>query len=160
MNVEYDAVRWTRKLIQIESTNPGKLEWDIADILEMELQEVRKINGDCVREKTKAGRPIVMGVIPGKMIDEELIFICHMDTVPIAEGWSRNPLGADVIGDRIYGRGACDMKSGLAAAFCAFLRVTKQVQLSGQTPKRTLKFIATCDEEGDMTGVERAIEAG
>ena len=32
--------------------------------------------------------------------------------------------------------------------------------MSGKNPKRTLKFIATCDEEGDMTGVERAIEVG
>lgn len=160
MSVKDDAIRLTGKLIQIESTNPGRLEWDIADALESKINEVLRAGGRCVREETKDKRPIVMAELFGKNPDEEMVFICHMDTVPIADGWTKNPLGAEVTDAKLYGRGACDMKSGLAAALCAFLHTAKCVQESGVQPKRTLKFIATCDEEGDMTGAERAIEVG
>lgn len=160
MSIKEDAIQLTRKLIQIDSTNPGKMEWDIADFLKAEIKKVLRTNGTCVCEKTKAERPILMAAIPGEKPEEELVFICHMDTVPLADGWTKNALGADLIEDKIYGRGACDMKSGLASALCAFLAIAKQLQESGKEPQRTLKFIATCDEEGDMTGVERAVEAG
>lgn len=160
MNVKDEVIRLTKKLIQMESTNPGKLEWELADALEAEIKAVLLNGGRCVREETEEKRPIVMAELFGENPKEEMVFICHMDTVPVAAGWTKEPLGAQESDDKIYGRGACDMKAGLAAALCAFLHTVKQLQESGKQPKRTLKFIATCDEEGDMTGVERAIEAG
>lgn len=91
-----------------------------------------------------------------------LVFICHMDTVVIGEGWDKdiNPLGAEVRNDRIYGRGACDMKSGLACALTAFAQTLEEVAQKGALPKRGLSVICTVDEEAEMRGVEAAIEAG
>ena len=44
----------------------------------------------------------------------------HLDTFPIGEArWSHPPLGADLEDGRIYGRGACDMKAGVAALVLA-----------------------------------------
>ena len=83
-----------------------------------------------------------------------------MDTVPVAGGWTKNPLGEDGENGRFFGRGSCDMKSGLACALCAFLEAAAQMKENGKAPKRTLKWIGTCDEEGDMTGAERVIELG
>ena len=50
-----------------------------------------------------------------------LILNGHMDVVPPGDvaKWTRDPWGGDVEGDRLYGRGACDMKSGLASAVFA-----------------------------------------
>lgn len=45
----------------------------------------------------------------------ELLFNCHLDTVPVGEGWTRPPLELSVEGDRAYGRGVCDIKGAAAA---------------------------------------------
>ena len=100
-----------------------------------------------------------MLTVPGKNKAEELVFICHMDTVPIGEGWSRNPLDGDIVDGKLFGRGSCDMKSGFACALSAFRSVAEYCRGS-VVPKRTLKLIATVDEEGEMTGAERVIQSG
>lgn len=53
-----------------------------------------------------------------------LVYICHMDTVTLGEGWSTDTLalGATVRENRLYGRGACDMKGGLACALSLYSR--------------------------------------
>lgn len=154
-----DAVLWTKKLVGIESTNPGKEEHEIAGFLEQEIRKVIPEWGFLKKEYTKEGRLLLMAVLPGKT-KKEFVFICHMDTVPIADGWTKNPLGEDEEHGRFFGRGSCDMKSGLAASLCAFLDAAEQVQKTGKRPERTLKWIGTSDEEGDMTGAERVIELG
>lgn len=154
-----DAVALTKKLVAMESTNPGKLEHEIAGFLEHEILAALPKGGELKKDHTKEGRPILMAVLPGET-KEELVLICHMDTVPIADGWTKNPLGENGENGRFFGRGSCDMKSGLAASLCAFLKAAAQMRESGKAPKRTLKWIGTSDEEGDMTGAERVIALG
>ena len=57
-----------------------------------------------------------MVTVPGTSSEPRLVYICHMDTVTLGEGWNTDtpPLGAVVHDDRLYGRGSCDMKGGLA----------------------------------------------
>src|SRR4029077_4731822 len=43
-----------------------------------------------------------------------LLLTGHSDTVPIGNGWSRDPFGGEIDNGRLYGRGSCDMKAGLA----------------------------------------------
>ena len=43
-----------------------------------------------------------------------ILFNVHLDTVPIGDGWQRNPLKMEVEDDRVYGRGACDIKGAAA----------------------------------------------
>ena len=100
-----------------------------------------------------------MGRIPGEIDDPALIYICHMDTVTLGDGWSVPPLSALERDGRIYGRGACDMKSGLACALSAFSKIAAMAA-SGQKPRHTICLIATVDEEDFMRGVEAAIRAG
>lgn len=69
-----------------------------------------------------------MAKIPGKTEGPGLIYICHMDTVMLGDGWDEDisPLGAMVRDGKMYGRGACDMKSGLACALTAFKNMVKK----------------------------------
>src|SRR6185436_6889724 len=43
----------------------------------------------------------------------------HFDVVPAGLGWTRDPFGGEIVDGRLYGRGSCDMKAGLAAAVFA-----------------------------------------
>ncbi|WP_367884651.1 M20/M25/M40 family metallo-hydrolase [Thermococcus sp. JCM 11816] len=73
----------------------------------------------------------------------------HMDTVHLSQGWTRNPWGGELDGDRFYGLGSADMKGGLAALLSAFL------ELSGGFPKNerpNVIFTAVSDEEGFSRG--------
>ena len=82
-----------------------------------------------------------------------------MDTVVFGDGWTRDPLGAEEAEGRIYGRGSCDMKSGLACALSAFRKTALAVQ-AGAKLKRPLALLCTVDEEADMAGIGQAIECG
>ncbi|HEY8481786.1 MAG TPA: ArgE/DapE family deacylase [Spirillospora sp.] len=63
----------------------------------------------------------LVGRLPGTGDGRSLMLTCHVDVVPPgdASAWSGDPFGGRVDGDRLYGRGACDMKGGLAAALLA-----------------------------------------
>lgn len=91
-----------------------------------------------------------------------LVYICHMDTVTLGNGWDADidPLSGLIRDERLYGRGSCDMKSGLASAMAAFARMLERVAASGQLPERAFSLICTVDEEDFMRGVEAAISAG
>lgn len=62
------------------------------------------------------GRRNLMMTAPGVSDEPRLVYICHMDTVTLGDGWDTDtpPLGATVRDDKLYGRGACDMKGAQA----------------------------------------------
>lgn len=68
------------------------------------------------------------------------------------EGWEEETpaLGAVVKEGRLYGRGACDMKSGLACAMTAFSDMVELTGSTGELPARPFVFIGTVDEEDFM----------
>src|SRR5689334_7750268 len=55
-----------------------------------------------------------------------LLLTGHVDTAPVGGGWSRDPHGATIDDGRLYGRGACDMKGGLAAMLGAIEALRKR----------------------------------
>ncbi len=71
---------------------------------------------------------------------EHLCFAGHVDVVPAGEGWKTDPYEAVEKDGCIYGRGAQDMKSGVAA----FMQAVKEAQTFGGT----LSLLLTSDEEG------------
>src|SRR2546430_8892983 len=80
---------------------------------------------DVVLEEVASGRPNVLArwkVGRGP----HLLLTGHLDTVPVGEGWTRDPFGAEVGDGRLYGRGACDMKGGLAAMIGALLDLRRR----------------------------------
>ena len=71
-----------------------------------------------------------------------LVMNGHLDIGPIGTGWTRDPLGGEIEGGRIYGRGVSDMKSGLAAMVSA----ARAVSRSGMPRRGDLILMPTADE--------------
>ena len=61
----------------------------------------------------------VVGSLKGRDEGPKVLLNGHLDSVEICEGWTRDPLGAEVEEDRLYGVGALDMKAGCAAIMLA-----------------------------------------
>ena len=81
----------------------------------------------------------------------------HTDIVPTGplDQWRSDPFTPEIREGVLYGRGAADMKSGLAAMVCAVERLI----VSGQEPRGTLAFLVTSDEEGMARhGTRHAVE--
>lgn len=166
---DYEVWELTRSLIRIDSSDPGAYEGAIGEWIFHWLQEVICTLGGDIRGRLELerrqvlpGRFNIRAHIPAAEGAEELpglVYICHMDTVMLGEGWDPDTpaLGAAVKGGRIYGRGACDMKSGLACALKAFEAMVRRCGKMGCLPKRSFSFIGTVDEEDFMRGVEQAI---
>jgi len=93
------------------------------------------------------------GAAPGPCVH----FNGHIDVVAPGAGWTRPPFDAVVVGGRVYGRGSCDMKGGLAAAIVAVEALID----SGAALPGALEISATGDEEsGGLGGVAWLAERG
>lgn len=100
----------------------------------------------------------VVGKMQGVGRGPTLILNAHLDTVPVGrtESWSVDPFCADVKNGRIYGRGACDDKGGLAAMIMAIDTLTKaNIELNGN-----LIMTAVTEEAGPDRGISELVGEG
>lgn len=151
------ALSLTKELVRIESTDPGAYETAISDWIFRWLSILANVT--LQKEEVLPGRCNIMAELTGSDPDAPaLIFICHMDTVVVGDGWTLPPFEAIEQDGKIYGRGACDMKSGLACCLSAFAYAAEHYKAS--VPSRTIRLICTMDEEDFMRGSEAAIRSG
>ncbi len=76
-------------------------------------------------------------------------FSGHVDVVPAGEAWTRDPFGGSVEGERLFGRGASDMRGPVACMLCAVEATEGPVQV-----------VLTTDEETTMAGVRSLVDQG
>lgn len=76
-------------------------------------------------------------------------FAGHLDVVPPGEGWTSGPFAPERRGDLLYGRGAVDMKGGIAAMVAAVADIPAEAG--------TISFVITGDEEGEAQHGTRAL---
>jgi succinyl-diaminopimelate desuccinylase len=76
-----------------------------------------------------------------------LVFAGHTDVVPPGDDakWTHPPFAGEITGDILYGRGAVDMKGAIACAIAATL---DHLAAAGGSPKGSISFLVTGDEEG------------
>ena len=110
---------------------------------------------DVSLQEVEPGRPNVIATWGGGR-GPHLLLTGHMDTVPVGEGWTRDPYGGLTDSGKLYGRGACDMKGGLAAMLGALAATCAR----GQKPAGNVTFAAVVGEEEDSTGTRALVKRG
>ncbi|WP_299855022.1 acetylornithine deacetylase/succinyl-diaminopimelate desuccinylase family protein [uncultured Roseobacter sp.] len=120
-----DLIALTRDLIRIPTLNPpGENYRDICDYLDKRLRR-HGFETQLIRAKGTPGdsekypRWNIIARREGRGPGDCVHFNSHTDVVEVGRGWTMDPFGGDVKDDKIYGRGACDMKGGLAASIIA-----------------------------------------
>lgn len=103
-----------------------------------------------------AGRPNLAAVFPGTGGARSLLLLGHIDVVPAATGWTREPFGGDLDGGWLWGRGAVDMKGGIAAMIFAL----EAVLSSGLKPKGKIIVGSVVDEEAGGMGTLAFVDRG
>jgi acetylornithine deacetylase len=152
-----DAVALTRALVKIDSRNPtlspdGPGERDVAHALATVLEEW----GFSVElSDSVPGRPNLVARI-GPRDAPAMMFAGHLDTVGV-EGMSHDPWSGDIADGKLYGRGSCDMKSGVAAMSVGALLAAR---LAGNSAKRQIVIAAVTDEEYESLGMRALLDAG
>jgi succinyl-diaminopimelate desuccinylase len=110
-------------------------------------------------EAAAPGRPNVIAELHGAYGPGPLLLMeGHTDVVTPGDpaAWSYDPFGATIVGRRLYGRGAVDMKGGLAAMLFA----ARAIQAAGAPFAGTLRLLVPVDEEGMMLGIKHMVAHG
>lgn len=145
-------------LVAIDSVNPayptlggtpGPGEGAVAAWVERFLGE-RGIR--TVVQPVLPGRSNVLGIVPGRDPSRRVVLEAHMDTVSPA-GMTSAPFVPRLIDGRLHGRGACDVKGGLAAMLHAVADLA-----AGPPPPSEVVLAAVIDEEHAFRGVSRLVE--
>ncbi len=146
-----DVIPLTKKLLSFNTINPPGSEAEIAQFVgklltdngfEVSLPVYDKNRLHLVAEKG------VSGSTP------PLVLSGHFDTVPLGEkSWTRDPFTGKIEGDRIYGRGSSDMKSGVAAMTVAAIEAT-----AASSPEAGVRLIFSAGEELGCQGVEQLVK--
>ncbi len=143
MSATTDAVALTRELVRFDTVNPRSPEGPCAEHLG------RLLEGggfQVARHEFAPGRTSLVARRGGGR-RPPLCFAGHLDTVPLgATPWSHDPFGGEVAGERLYGRGSSDMKSGVAAFVCAALEVARL------DPAADLLLVVVAGEETGCEG--------
>ena len=116
-----------------------------ADLYSPDSIEGIKENPDYMPGHNLENRPDVTGILKGKKSERRLMLMSHSDTVPIGDEklWSFPPLSGELRDGKVWGRGACDDKYGIAVA----LFLMKLIKELGVELNYDLLFTAYSDEE-------------
>jgi succinyl-diaminopimelate desuccinylase len=117
------VVELTQELVRTETINPPGHEARAAELLAARLEAAGlEVTAHALGDDP--ARTSLVARWPGSGDAPALCLTGHLDTVPLGgSDWARDPLGGEVDGDRLHGRGASDMKGGTAAIVVAAERV-------------------------------------
>jgi succinyl-diaminopimelate desuccinylase len=158
-----EIVQFTVDLVRIPTVNPPGDEYEacarfVGDHLDRRKFDVEYITADGRPEHTRRHPRInVVGSRRGTGGGPVVHLNGHIDVVPAGDGWTVDPFGGVVRDGRIFGRGVCDMKAGLAAAVYA----AEAIERAGVRLPGTIEISGTVDEEsGGLAGVAWLAECG
>jgi len=155
-----ETTRLLRDLVALPSVNPmGRdlpaeiaLEHRVTDYLE---QFFRSLGVPFERQPVAPRRDNIVARLDVPGARHTLVLEAHQDTVPI-DHMTIEPFGARVEGGRLFGRGACDIKGGMASMLACFARLARE----RPTPCANVVMACTVDEENTMLGVRELVRRG
>ncbi len=156
------AVTLTRQLVQLRSVFEPSTGGNEAEAAHFVAEILRESGFTVTVENAAPGRPNVVADWHGTGFDpakhKTLMLEGHTDVVTEGDpaAWTHPPFAAELLDGRVYGRGACDMKAGVAAAIVAVEAVKRTLpELAGR-----IRLGIVADEEGMMLGIKHFIKQG
>jgi acetylornithine deacetylase/succinyl-diaminopimelate desuccinylase-like protein len=148
-----DVVELLRDLIRFDTTNPPGNEGECIGYVKRLLDDAGVESRIFARDDA---RPNLIARLPGAGDAPPLLLYGHVDVVQTAgQQWTHPPFGADLIGGVVWGRGALDMKGGVAMLVDAFLRAAR----GELKPRGDLILAVLSDEEnGGDFGAKYLVE--
>lgn len=147
-----EAKEFLKKIVAINSVESAPVDGapfgrGVAECLILTLDEMAKhgfrtVDGEGYYGYGEIGEGELFGVLT------------HLDVVPVGEGWSHDPFGAETEDGKIFGRGTMDDKGPFCAAFFAAVKLLDD----GYKPTKRLRFIVGCDEESGWKCMDRYAE--
>jgi acetylornithine deacetylase len=174
-----ETIALLQELVRVPSVNPyftayaePSREGEVQDILERRLtrldasldrwqpdgQELAKYAGGpgYYPDRDFRGRPNLVATLPGTGGGRSMLLLGHVDVVSPGEGWTVDPFAGERHDGAVYGRGAADMKGGLAAAVSA-LEILRR---SGIRLRGDVLVAAVVDEEAGGMGTLAFVDRG
>lgn len=142
------ALSLAEQLVKVDTVNPPGNESDAVRILAPLFKE----KGFVVHEYAYGPNRSSLIARKGRTDKPAVILSGHLDTVPFgSQPWIKPPLSGSVIGQKLYGRGAADMKGGVAVICAAALHLASQIE------DDPLVVVLSADEEIGCAGVQKLI---
>ena len=154
-----ELVELTQALVRIDSVIRPESGGTERNVVKYIVEWVRRELGvEPLVEEVVPGRENIIVTIDSGKPGPCLMIEGHTDVV--SEGdrsiWTKDPFGGEIEDGKLYGRGSCDMKAGLAIA----LLTAKAFRKAGVAYRGKLRLGIVCDEEGMMIGIKHYIKAG
>jgi acetylornithine deacetylase/succinyl-diaminopimelate desuccinylase family protein len=141
-------------LVRINSVNPsyegGRSEAGVVNYLR---EYFLRNSIETWEQEAFPGRPNLIARLPGQNSARRLVFEAHTDTVSVG-GMTIPPFDPVISEGRLYGRGSCDTKAGLAA----MAHAAASLKSTGMVPPCEVWVVAAADEEFSFGGVRRLLE--
>jgi acetylornithine deacetylase len=151
----HETTRLLRDLVSLPSVNPMGRPLQGPDLFEHRVTAYLEdffcfLGVPCERQAVAPLRDNIVARFEPPGAASTLIFEAHQDTVP-TDYMTIDPFAARIEDGRLYGRGACDIKGGMAAMLAAFARVVRD------RPRGAARLVMACtvDEEHTFFGVQR-----
>lgn len=145
-----NIVNRLKEMVSIKSENPFKSDprpgFREREIGEYYMEQMHELGLDVSHRVVVPGRPNVFGRLKGSGNGKTLMLSGHLDTVP-TEGYAK-AYDVNLSEGKVYGRGSCDMKAGLAA----YLEVVRIIKDAGINLQGDLILCGVADEEYLMIG--------
>ncbi|MET4578937.1 ArgE/DapE family deacylase [Ottowia thiooxydans] len=129
---ETELISIARRLIRIPSENPPG---DTTAVAEALTNLLNVPNVEIKRFEPQKGVVNLVAIVRGAQAGPRVVLNGHLDTFAVGDpaGWSTDPLGGEIRDGRLYGRGAGDMKSGIAILVTVVRELAqKQSQMQGE----------------------------
>jgi len=154
-----ELVRLTQDLVRIDSVirpESGGTEGEVVRFIADWIR--RELGIEPLVEEVVPGRENIIATLDSGSPGPCLMLEGHTDVVSEGERsrWTRDPFGGEIADGKIYGRGSCDMKAGLAVA----LLTAAAFKRAGVPWQGKIRLGIVCDEEGMMLGIKHYIRAG